>query len=95
MSVGVTEPKSEPVGPAFTSNRSTAFESASAISLRLVRRLRLVARAQGVALLQLRHPRRRRLLGELAGEEVVAGVAARDRDDVAAQADVIDVLRGG
>ena len=32
MSVGVTEPKREPVGPALTSNRSTVFASASAIS---------------------------------------------------------------
>ena len=32
MSVGVTEPKSAPVGPAFTSKRSTVFPSRSAIS---------------------------------------------------------------
>ena len=32
MSVGVTEPNSAPVGPAFTSNRSTVFVSVSAIS---------------------------------------------------------------
>jgi len=31
MSVGVTEPKSDPVGPAFTSKRSTVFVSVSAI----------------------------------------------------------------
>ena len=31
MSVGVTEPKSEPVGPAFTSKRSSAFASSCAI----------------------------------------------------------------
>ena len=32
MSDGVTEPKSEPVGPAFTSNRSTVLPRSSAIS---------------------------------------------------------------
>jgi hypothetical protein len=32
MSVGVTEPKSDPVGPALTSKRSTVSPSASAIS---------------------------------------------------------------
>ena len=32
MSVGVTEPKREPVGPALTSKRSTVFERVSAIS---------------------------------------------------------------
>ena len=31
MSVGVTEPKSDPVGPAFTSNRSTVLARVSAI----------------------------------------------------------------
>src|SRR5437868_5880441 len=33
MSVGVTEPKREPVGPALTSNRSTAAERASALAI--------------------------------------------------------------
>ena len=88
MSVGVTEPKSEPVGPAFTSKRSSVWlEHASAIS----RACSIVAaswRARCASrLLELGHLRRRRLLGEPAGQQEVARVAARDVDDVAAQAD--------
>ena len=44
------------------------------------------------AILQLGHARRRRRLGELPREQEVAGVPARDVDDVAAQADLLDVL---
>ena len=92
MSVGVTEPKSEPVGPALTSKRSTVLLERRGDRLRVLDGLRLVACPLRVALLELGDARRRRLLGELARQEEVARVAARDRDDVAAEADVVDVL---
>jgi hypothetical protein len=41
---------------------------------------------------ELGDPRRRRDLGQAAREEVVAGVAARDVDDVPAQPELLDVL---
>ncbi len=53
MSVGVTEPKSEPVGPAFTSKRSSVFAERVRDRGRLVGRLRLVPCPLRVALLQL------------------------------------------
>src|SRR5581483_5608878 len=59
--------------------------------LRLVGRLRLVPGDLRLTLAQLGDARRRRLLGEPAREEVVARVPARDRDDVAPQADLLDV----
>src|SRR5581483_7139863 len=59
--------------------------------LGVLERLRLVAGALGVALLQLRDAGGGRLLGEPPRQEVVPRVAARHRDDVAAQADVVDV----
>ena len=54
MSVGVTEPKSEPVGPAFISKRSSRLLEHRGDLLRLLDRRRLVARAVRVALAQLR-----------------------------------------
>ena len=93
MSVGVTEPKSEPVGPAFTSKRSSVLRRASsAISLRLLGRARLVARALRLDRASSSATRPGVAdLGEPAREQVVAGVAARDVDDVAAQAELLDV----
>ena len=92
MSVGVTEPKSEPVGPAFTSKRSTVFVERLGDRLRLLGRLRLVPRPfesrfwssatrAGVA-----------SSASLRGKQEVARVAACDRDDLAAEADLLDVL---
>ena len=49
-------------------------------------------RAVGVHLLELGHAGRRRVLGELPREQEVAGEPARDLDDLAAQADLVDVL---
>ena len=92
MSVAVTEPKSEPVGPAFISKRSSACSSTFWISLGLVGRRRLVARAVRLALLELAQPRRGGLLGQPSRQQEVAGVAPRDVDDVSAQPDVVDVL---
>ena len=92
MSVGVTEPNSEPVGPALTSKRSSVCPSVSAISCacsneRASWRARCSSR-----LLQLGDLRRRRDLGEPPREQEVARVAARDVDDLAAQADLVDVV---
>src|SRR6185437_666547 len=52
---------------------------------------RLVAGTVRLPLLQLGDTRRRGLLGEAPGQEEVARIATGDRDDVAAQADVVDV----
>ena len=60
--------------------------------LRLLEALRLVQRAAGVHLLELRHARGRRRLGELARQEEVPRVPARDVDDLAAQAELVDVF---
>ena len=59
---------------------------------RLVDGLRLVPRALRVAPLELAHQAGRRRLGESARQQVVACVAARDADDLSAQADLVDVL---
>ena len=92
MSDGVTEPNSEPVGPAFTSKRSTVLPRSSAISCACSAvRASCFARC-GVDLAHLGDPGRRRVLGEPARKQVVAGVAARDVDDLAAQAELLDVL---
>ena len=55
-SVGVTEPKSEPVGPALTSKRSTVFGEDLGDLLGLLGRARLVARTLALDAL---HARRR------------------------------------
>ena len=92
MSVGVTEPKSEPVGPAFTSKRSSVFSSVSAICCacstvfascraRCCSRFCSSATFAGVA-----------GSASLARQEEVARVAARDVHDLAAEADVLDVV---
>ena len=90
--VGVTEPKSEPVGPAFTSKRRTVLLEDVRDLLRLVCVARLVPRALLVALAQLRDLRRRRGLGEAPRQQEVARVAARDVHDLAAQAERVDVV---
>src|SRR6185312_4389262 len=59
--------------------------------LRLLRVSRLVLRALGVDLLQLRHARGRRVLRQLPGEQVVPRVAACDLDDVPPQPELLDV----
>ena len=59
--------------------------------LRVLERLGLVLRALVLRLAQLCDARRRRLLRELSRQEEVACVAARDVDDLAAQADLLDV----
>ena len=92
MSVGVTEPNSAPVGPALTSKRSTVLPSTSAIS-RACSALRASWRARWRSS-RLRSSATlagRGLLGEAPREQEVAGVAARDVDDLAAQADLLDV----
>src|SRR6185295_3395904 len=60
---------------------------------RLVDRLRLVPRTLRVALLELLHEPGRGDLGKPAREQEVARVPACDVDDVAAQAELVDVLR--
>jgi len=52
-----------------------------------------VSRALGLDAAELRHPRGRRRLGQLPWEQVVPGIATGDVDDVAAQADLLDVLQ--
>ena len=91
--VAVTDPKRAPVGPAFTSNRSSTPSDALRQRLRLVDRLRLVPCALRVAPLELLDEPRRRHRREPAGEEEVARVPARDVHYVAAQAELVDVLR--
>ena len=54
--------------------------------------LRFVPRSPLVDLLQLRDARGRRLVGEAAGKEEVPCVTPRDVHDLAAQADLVDVL---
>ena len=92
MSDGVTEPKSEPVGPAFTSKRSTVLPRSSAISCacsavrascfaRSASTRRTSATRAGVAF----SARRR-------GRRIVARVPACDVDDLAAEAELLDVL---
>ena len=90
--VAVTEPKSEPVGPALTSKRSSSPSIRSAIARASSTRLRVVAGPLGVAPLELAHEPGRRHLGEAAREEEVARVAARDVDDLAAETELVDVL---
>src|SRR5205807_6119375 len=53
----------------------------------------LVPRADGVALLEFGDARRRRLLRELPRQQVVPGEPPRDRDDLAAKPDLLDVLQ--
>ena len=93
MSVAVTEPKSEPVGPALTSKRSSAPLELLRDLLRLLEALRLVPRALLLALAQLGDLRGRGRLGELARQQEVAREAAGDVDDLAAEADLLDVLQ--
>ena len=52
-----------------------------------------MAGALGLAALELRDPRLGRHLREAARLQVVAHVAARDGDDLAAEADLVDVLQ--
>ena len=59
---------------------------------RLVERRGLLPRALRGALLDLGDPRRRGRLGEPARDQEVPRVPARDVDDLAAQADLLDVL---
>ena len=92
MSVGVTEPKSVPVGPAWTSKRSSAASSRCAISCACSKLCASCRARLLLALAQLGDLRRRRGLRELARQQVVARVAARDVDDLAAQAELLDVL---
>ena len=56
------------------------------------RRSRPPAARAGRCASRSRRPRGRRRLGELPGQQVVAGVPAGDVDDLAAQADLLDVL---
>ena len=60
--------------------------------LRLLEALRLVQRAPRVDLLELGDPRRGCRLRELARQQEVPRVPARDVDDLAAQADLLDVF---
>ena len=91
MSVGVTEPNRAPVGPAFTSKRSTVFVSVVGDLAGLLGGACLVARAVLLDPPDLGDPARRRHLGELPRQEVVAGIAALDVDDVALEAELLDV----
>ena len=60
--------------------------------LRLLGASCLVLRTLGLDSLELGHAGRRRHLGQAARQEVVAGVPARDVDDVPAQPELLDVL---
>ena len=60
--------------------------------LRLLGRARLVLRALRFDPADLRDPSGRRVLGKPAREEVVARVSTRDVDDLATQAELLDVL---
>src|SRR5215210_5216440 len=77
MSVAVTEPKSVPVSPAGTSKRISSASSRRTISW---------------ACSKLCALRGRRRLGELARQQIVAREPRSDVDDLAAQADLLDVL---
>ena len=92
MSVAVTEPKSVPVSPAGTSKRSSAPSSVWRDLLGLLEGLSLVPRALLLVLAQLRDLGRRRRLGELPRQQVVAGEPRGDVHDLAAQAELLDVL---
>src|SRR6185312_16373217 len=61
--------------------------------LRVLEALRLVARALCLSLLELGHAGRRRLLGEPPRPEVVPHIAARNRHDIPAQADLLHVFQ--
>ena len=86
-SVAVTEPKSVHV------EAKLGLAEGLGDLLSVVEALRLVPGTLGVALLELGNARGSRLLGELPRAEVVAHVAARDGDDVAAQPDLLHVFQ--
>jgi hypothetical protein len=65
---------------------------ALAYRLRVVEGLRLLPGAPVLDLADLGNSRRCRLVGEAAGEEEVTCVPARDVHDLAAEADLVDVL---
>ena len=90
--VAVTEPKSDPVGPALTSKRSSVASSRAAIACASSTvcascRARCASRRSSS-----RSEPGRRELGEPARQQVVARVAARDVHHLAAQAEALDVL---
>ena len=89
--VAVTEPKSEPVGPAFTSKRSSVASSRWTIAC-ASSAVFASWRAQGVAPLELADEPRCRELRHPARQQEVARVAARDVHDLAPEAEVVDVL---
>ena len=90
--VAVTEPNSEPVGPALTSNRSSVSSSRVAIACASSDGLRLVACPLDVALLELCDEPRRGGLGEPARKQEVARVPARHVHHLAAEPEALDVL---
>ena len=90
-SVGVTEPNSEPVGPDLTLEAENRLpEHLGDPPACSVLRASFFARWASTA--RLGHAGRRRHLGQAARQEVVAGVPARDVDDVPAQPELLDVL---
>ena len=90
--VAVTEPKSEPVGPALDVEAKLGRLEPRRDRLRLVDGLCLVPGSQGIAALQLPHEAGSGRLGEAARKQEVARVAASHVDDLAAQAEALDVL---
>ena len=91
MSVVVTEPNSAPVGPDLTSKREHRLAQHVGDLVRLLERAGLVPGALLVDPLELGDAARRGRLGQLARQEVVAGVAAGDVHDLAAQTDLVHV----
>jgi hypothetical protein len=87
-SEGVTEPNRAPVGPALTSNR---LPEHLGDLLGVVGAPCLVSRALRLDAPQLRDAGCRGHLGEPPREQVVAGVAAGDVDDVSAETELLDV----
>ena len=92
MFVGVTEPKSEPVGPGLHLEAEHRLREHARDLARLVGRPRLVPRALLLALPELGDLRRSRGLGEPARQQEVPRVAARDVHDLAAEAELVDVV---
>ena len=91
MSVGVTEPKSAPVGPGLDLEPQDGLRQRRRDLGGLLGRAGLVPGALVVDPPDLGDPPGRRHLGELPRQQVVAGVAALDVDDVALQAELLDV----
>ena len=91
MSVGVTEPNSAPVGAGLHLEAQHGLRQRLRDLAGLVGRPRLVASALLVDAADLGDAPGRRDLGEPPRQQVVAGVPALDVDDLALQAELLDV----